>query len=57
MTFTEYNSNWYATDPNGDIVFTPNKPSDMTNVLTREVDTGELTDDPTSKQTYYTLNG
>lgn len=57
MTFAEYNSNWYATDPNGDIVFTPNKPSDMTNVLTREVDTGELADDPTSKQTYYTLNG
>lgn len=55
FTFNQENNSWYETDENGNIIFTSDKPTDMTNVLTREVDTGKTIDDPSSLRTYYTV--
>lgn len=58
MAFTQKGSSWYQVDPNtGELIYSATKPTDMTNVLTREVETGEYVDDPNSKETYYTIGG
>ena len=48
FTFNQENNSWYETDENGNIRFTSEKPTNMTNVITREVDTGKTIDDPNS---------
>lgn len=55
FTFNQENNSWYETDENGNIIFTSEKPTDMTNVITREVDTGETKNDPNSLRQYYTV--
>lgn len=55
FTFNQENNSWYETDENGNIIFTSEKPTNMTNVLTREVDTGKTKDDPNSLRQYYTV--
>ena len=55
FTFNQENNSWYETDENGNIIFTSEKPTDMTNVITREVDTGKTKDDPNSLRQYYTI--
>ena len=57
FTFNQENNSWYETDENGNIRFTSEKPTDMTNVITREVDTGKTKDDPNSLRQYYTIGG
>lgn len=53
--FNQETNSWYETDENGNIIFTSDKPTDMANVLTREVDTGNTIDDPSSLRQYYTV--
>lgn len=53
--FNQETNSWYETDENGNIIFTSDKPTNMTNVLTREVYTGNTIDDPSSLRTYYTV--
>lgn len=55
FTFNQENNSWYETDEDGNIIFTSDKPTDMTNVLTREIDTGKTKDDPNSLRQYYTV--
>jgi hypothetical protein len=44
---------WYETDSNGEIIYTRNTPENMEGVLTREYDTGETIDDPSTANDYY----
>ena len=55
FTFNQENNSWYETDENGKIRFISEKPTNMTNVITREVDTGKTIDDPNSLHQYYTV--
>ena len=46
---------WYETDSNNEIIYTRTAPENMEGVLTREYDTGETVDDPSTKRTYYSV--
>lgn len=49
------NGNWRQVDENGELVYVTERPDDMSNVLTREVETGNMINDPKTARTIYNV--
>lgn len=50
------NGQWYEVDDQGNVIYS-DQYSDIPGTLTKEVETGNMIDDPNSKRTYYTISG
>lgn len=50
------NGQWYEVDDQGNVIYS-DQYSDVPGTLTREIETGNMVDDPNQKRTYYTIQG
>lgn len=50
------NGQWYEVDDQGNIIYS-DQYSDVPGTLTREIETGNMVDDPNQKRVYYTIQG
>lgn len=50
------NGQWYEVDNQGDVIYS-DQYSDVPGTITREIETGNMIDDPNQKKVYYTIQG
>lgn len=50
------NGQWYEVDDQGNVIYS-DQYSDIPGTLTREIETGNMVDDPNQKRIYYTIQG
>ena len=50
------NGQWYEVDNQGNVIYS-DQYSDVPGTLTREIETGNMIDDPNQKKVYYTIQG